>query len=644
MSHKEHSCHCGHHHEHSCGCSHDHDSCGCSHDHHDSCGCGCGHDHHHDENNREGLVLILGAALFALGIAAQLLRFSLTGSLLFAAAYLLLGLPILANAARNLVKGRILDENFLMGIATLGALAIGEFAEAVGVMLFYRVGEYFEHRASAASRKNILSALDLRPDTVTLENGAVIPAGDARPGDILLVRPGDRVPLDGRVLSGESALDTSAVTGESLPVAVGPGSALLSGCVNTTGLIKMVAEKPLGTSTVSRILESVEQAAARKPKMDRFITRFSRVYTPIVVALAAATAIIPSLITGDWRYWVYTALSFLVMSCPCALVISVPLAFFSGIGMAGRKGILFKGGSAMEALCAVKAAALDKTGTLTRGEFKVLEVSSDEALRLCAICEQNSSHPIARSILAAYDKVLPTCDGVQELAGLGLQVEVDGRRLLCGSAALMAQEGIDPPQLQGTAVYVAEKGTLLGWVRLGDALKAESPAAIARLKKLGITPVMLTGDRQDTAQAIAKECGIEAVHAGLLPQEKLAVMEQLRAAHGPVLFVGDGINDAPVLAGADVGGAMGSGADAAMEAADVVFMTSRSDAIPQALSLARTTRAIAWQNVVFAIGIKVLVMLLGLLGFANMWLAVFADSGVAMLCVLNSIRLLFKRN
>lgn len=640
--HHEH-CACGHkHHEH-CACEHDHhehhDHCGCGH-HHE--GCGCGHDHDHEPEKGEGLVLAIGAALFALGVAAGFLHWSLTRLLLLAASYLVLGLPILKTAAKNILKGRVFDENFLMSIATIGAVCIGEYAEAVGVMLFYRVGEFFEHKASAASRKNILQALDLRPETVTLENGTVIPAGQAKIGDVLLVRPGDRIPLDGVVLSGESRVDTAPVTGESLPVAVRPGSPVISGCVNGSGLLTMRAEKPLSQSLVTRILESVEQAADSKPKMDRFITRFSRVYTPIVVGLATATAILPSLITGDWGYWVYTALSFLVMSCPCALVISVPLAFFSGIGVAGGKGILFKGGAAMETLAGVKAAALDKTGTLTKGEFAVLETQGEDVLTLCAICEQSSTHPIGQSILAAAGSA-PKPEALEELPGLGIRATWEGKTLLCGSRTLMAQNGVEVPEISGTVVYLAVDGVYRGWVKLGDRLKEESPHAVARLKRMGIRPVMLTGDREEAANPVAQSCGITDVHAGLLPQQKLEVLQAVRKEHGPVLFVGDGINDAPVLAGADVGAAMGSGADAAIEAADVVFMTGRSDAICDAVALARSTRAIAWQNVALAIGIKAMVMALGLLGFANMWLAVFADSGVAMLCVLNAIRLLYKK-
>ena len=675
--HDSHSCGCDHHHnhaqEHSCGCNHEHhehhdcccghdhhdhehDGCGCGHDHHehDHGSCGCGHDHHehgcgcgHDHvqpHRHEGLILGIGAGLFLLGFVMNFAAIPVVGTVLHVAAYLLLGLPVLTLAGKNILKGRIFDENFLMSVATIGAFFIGEVPEAVGVMLFYRVGEFFEHRASEGSRKSIMEAVDLRPEIVTLEDGRVIPASEAVPGMVLQVKPGDRIPLDGKVLTGESRIDTAPITGESVPAAVRPGSQLISGCVNGSGFLTMEAEKPLGESMVARILRSVEQAAASKPKMDRFITRFSRVYTPVVVALAAATAVIPSLITGDWNYWIYTALSFLVMSCPCALVISVPLAFFSGIGVASRKGILFKGGAAMETLSGVKVAALDKTGTLTEGTFGVLQIEGSDTLALAAACEQSSSHPIAKSIMNhALTVGIPVdpCTETEELAGLGIRAKVEGRTVLCGSGALMEQNGIQVPEVPGTVVYVARDREYLGFICVGDKLKAETPHAIRQLRKLGVEPVMLTGDNVTAARQIAREAGIEQVHGGLLPTQKLEQMQQLRREQGRVLFVGDGINDAPVLAGADVGAAMGGGADAAIEAADLVFMTDRTDAIADAIVLARKTRGIAWQNVYFAIGIKVAVMILGLLGMANLWLAVFADSGVAMLCVLNAIRLLY---
>ena len=634
--HEEHKhCGCGHDHHGESGCHHE-EGCGC---HHED-GCGCGHAHPEKGEIRQ---LLLGAGLFVLGMVLSLFRLELIAGAVHVAAWLVLGWEVLMAAAKNLGKGHILDENFLMSIATIGAFLIGEIPEAVGVMLFYRVGEYFEHRAMDHSRKQIMAAVDLRPETVTLEDGTVIPASQAKPGDVLLVRPGDRIPLDGQVRRGESRVDTAPVTGESLPVAVKPGSPVISGCVNQTALLTVVATKPLGESMVTKILQSVEHAAAWKPKMDRFLTRFSRIYTPVVVGIAAATAIIPSVFTGNWGYWVYTALSFLVMSCPCALVLSVPLAFFSGIGVASRQGILFKGGASMEALAQVKVAAMDKTGTLTKGDFQVQAVSGD-VLALCAACEAASSHPIARSICAGAEGLaLPKAEAVQELAGMGIQAVVEGKQVLCGSRALLKSRGVAAPKVDGTVVYVAADGAYLGHILLGDTVKPETPAAVARLKKLGVDSVMLTGDKADTARAVAENVGINRVFSGLLPQEKLQIMEQLRRENGQVLFVGDGINDAPVLSGADVGAVMGSGADAAIEAADVVFLSARADAIPQAVALARRTRAIAWQNVVFALGIKAAVMVLGLLGFANMWLAVFADSGVAMLCVLNAVRMLYRK-
>ena len=540
-----------------------------------------------------------------------------------------------------------------MSIATIGAFFIGEFPEAVGVMLFYRVGEYFEHKAVERSRSQIMEAVDLRPEVVQLvENGEVreIPAADAKVGDILLVRPGDRIPLDGTVLSGESRIDTAPITGEPVPVSVKPGDAVTSGCVNTQGQLTIRAEKVLAESMVTRILDSVENAAASKPKIDRFITRFARVYTPVVVAIAAATAIIPSIVSGNWSYWVYTALSFLVMSCPCALVLSVPLAFFAGIGAGSKKGILFKGGQSMEAMAGIKAVVMDKTGTITKGDFVVQKVAGGhDVLQLCASCEQQSTHPIAQSIVACAKKrnmVLTEPDMMEEFSGRGIRAKVGRSTVLCGNERLLEENGVEVPQLDmeyGTRVLVAENGVFVGYLVIADTIKDGAKAAVEQLKQQGLTAVMLTGDGESSAKAVAEAVGIGEVHARLLPEEKLQRLQEIREKKGAAMFVGDGINDAPVLAGADVGAAMGSGADAAIEAADVVFMTSDVGAIPESLAIARRTWAIAWQNVVFALAVKFVVMILGLLGFASMWLAVFADSGVAMLCVLNSIRMLYKK-
>ena len=595
---------------------------------------------------------MLGAALFAAGLVLNGIGFGAGAALAFGAAYLILGREVLGTAWKNLRKGHVMDENFLMSIATIGAVCIGEFPEAVGVMLFYRVGEYFEHKAVERSRSQIMDAIDLRPEVVNLMAGEaiqVIPAEEALVGDLLIVRPGDRIPLDGVVVGGESRIDTAPITGEPVPVSVRAGSSVTSGCVNTTGQLTIRVEKPLSESMVTRILDSVENAAASKPKIDRFITRFARVYTPIVVGAAVVLALIPSLFTGDWNYWVYTALSFLVMSCPCALVLSVPLAFFSGIGMGSRQGILFKGGLSIEALAGIKAVVMDKTGTLTKGEFKVQKVAGGhEVLRLCASCEQLSTHPIAQSIVAAAKErgmELFQTDALEEIPGRGIKAVADGKTILCGNAQLLKENGVQLQEAEdnGTVVYAAVEGRFVGFLVISDTLKEGARDAVRRLKNAGIATVMLTGDGEASALAVAKETGMDEVHYRLLPHQKLEQLRKVRKARGAAMFVGDGINDAPVLAGADVGAAMGSGADAAIEAADVVFMTSDVNAIAESLEIAKRTNRVAWQNVVFALAVKFAVMILGLFGYASMWLAVFADSGVAMLCVLNAIRMLYKK-
>ena len=574
-------------------------------------------------------------------------------------AYILLGGRIVLTALKNIAKGNVFDENFLMTVATLGAFAIQAWEEAVGVMFFYRVGEYFEQRAVEKSRGQIMDAVDLRPEVVNLlvgEEVKVIPAADAHVGDILLVRVGDRIPLDGVVIDGESLVDTSPVTGEPVPVKRQYGDEVVSGCVNTSGMLKIRVEKVLEESMVTRILDSVENAAASKPTIDRFITRFARIYTPFVVAAAVLTAVIPSLITGDWNKWIYTALTFLVISCPCALVLSVPLAFFSGIGAGSKYGILFKGGVAMEALKNIAAVVMDKTGTVTKGNFVLQKVNAaegmneDELLRLCASAELVSTHPIAVSIVEAakaknIELVRP--DKFEEIAGEGLVASFGERKVLCGNTKLLERFHVEyggyVPTESGSEVLVADNGLYMGQLLINDTLKEDAKEAIASLKKQGLVTAMLTGDAQKEAQAVAKAAGIDEVRAQLLPQDKLSELNMLRNKYGPVMFVGDGINDAPVLAGADAGAAMGSGADAAIEAADVVFMNSEVKAIPQAIAIARATGAIAWQNVIFALAVKVVIMIAGLMGYASMWAAVFADTGVSLLCVLNSIRILYKK-
>ena len=578
-------------------------------------------------------------------------------------AYVLLAFPVLRTAARNILKGEIFDENFLMSIATLGAIAIDALPEAVGVILFYRIGEFFEEKATDRSRTEIMNAVDMRPQEVRVIDicggGEIVVMSPEKVevGWTIEVRPGDLIPLDGTILEGETRVNTAPVTGEPVPVRAEPGTQLMSGCINETGRITMRVDKVLEESMVTKILDAVENAAASKPKIDKFITRFARVYTPIVVALALAVAIIPSLITGEWHRWIYTALTFLVISCPCALVLSVPLAFFSGIGNASKHGILLKGGRVIEALANVKAVALDKTGTITSGEFKVhnvetvgSHVSSGQLLSMAATIEAVSTHPIATSIVSeAKDQGLTVepSDFVQELAGEGMVGMADGQQVLVGNRRLMERYAVQgyptEPAEYGTEVLVAEGNTYLGRIIIADEARPDSAEAIADLNRQDIKTVMLTGDAEASANYIAKETGVSAVRAQLLPQDKLSVVQDIRSEYGPTMFVGDGINDAPVLAGADVGGAMGSGADAAIEAADVVFMRPSLTAIAHILDLSKSTLRVAWQNVVFAIAVKILIMLLGILGYASMWWAVFGDTGVSILCILNSVRILSRK-
>lgn len=618
------------------------------------------------KEKKDFILLLFGAVLF-IGIEliheiSHMETFPLPMFIGLIVAYLVLGGEILFTAAKNIMKGQIFDENFLMSIATLGAFAIGEYPEAVGVMLFFRIGEFFEEIAVEKSRSQIMDAVDLRPEVVQLveENQTrTIPAKEAKVGDIVLVRPGDRIPLDGCVVSGESRIDTQAVTGEPIPIKVKKGSSVISGCVNTSGILHISVGKILEESMVSRILNSVENAAASKPKIDNFITRFARVYTPIVVLIALITAFIIPLITGQEFYpWFYTALSFLVMSCPCALVLSVPLAFFCGIGAGSKKGILFKGGIVMEALAKAKAIVMDKTGTITKGNFIVQEIEAvhgvdeNRLLYFAASCELLSTHPIATSIVKAANErniAINKPQEQKELAGRGIIANIDGHEVLCGNAELLKEYHISSylkSNIQvGTKVLVSIDGVFAGVLVIADTMKEDAKKAIQKIKRLKLTTAILTGDSFENANQIADKTGIDEVYAKLLPEDKLNKLADIRKKNGSVMFVGDGINDAPVLAGADVGAAMGSGADAAIEAADVVFMNSNMEAIPEAIMLAKKTMIVTKQNVLFALTIKIVVMILGLSGiYANMWLAVFADTGVAFLCIINSVRILIKRN
>lgn len=611
----------------------------------------------------EKLTLAVGAILFiALEIYHELAHLQDYGSVLLGIlvlSYLILGGKVLVKAGKNLLHGRVFDENFLMSVATLGAFAIQQYPEAVGVMLFYRIGELFEDLAVARSRSQIMAAVDLRPEMVTLlqdDTCKVVAAEAVQVGDIVLVRPGDRVPLDGVVIEGTSRLDTAAITGEPVPVKVEPGTEILSGCVNVSGVLKVRVQKRLQESMVTRILESVENAAAGKPRIDRFITRFSHIYTPIVIGLAVFTALVIPTVLGEPYYpWIYTALTFLVMSCPCALVLSVPLAFFCGIGAASGKGILFKGGAVLEALNSVKTVVMDKTGTITKGNFVVQKIipagtwTAQDLLQVAASLEQVSTHPLAVSIVTAAkenDLTLAPASFVEEAAGKGIKAQIQGKTVLCGNEKFLQAAGVVVPELgqaaAGTQVLLAVAGVFAGCILVADTVKDDAAEAVAELKRLGVATAMLTGDDDKTAEAVAAQVGVEEVHARMLPQEKLQELLKIRARSGSVMFVGDGINDAPVLAGADVGGAMGSGADAAIASADVVFLNSRMFALPVALNLARVTMRIARQNVSVALAIKIFVFILGLTGFyASMWLAVFADTGVAMLCILNSLRVLY---
>ena len=668
-----HDCCCGHEHHH----DHDHEHEHChdhAHDHHHDDDHEHEHEHHHNhehthehshnhghehggEESEDLKPILVGAVLFVVGLVLDHfgLKWPTLGVCLVA--YVLLGREVIVTAVKNLARGQMLDENFLMALASIGAFFTGSFTEAVGVMLFYRVGEYFEDRAVARSRSQIMEAVDLRPEVVQLVDGETvreIPAGEAKIGDVVLVRPGDRIPLGGIVVSGSSRIDTAPITGEPVPVSVAEGDSVVSGCVNTTGQLTVRVEKPLSESMVTRILDSVENAAASKPKIDRFITRFARVYTPIVVGAAVLTAIIPSLITGDWGKWVYTALTFLVMSCPCALVLSVPLAFFAGIGAGSKRGILFKGGQSMEAMSKIKAVIMDKTGTITKGDFTVQKiVGGDELLELCADCEQQSTHPIAESIVAAAkarNMELRRPEELEELAGRGIRAKLDGKEILCGNERLLTEQGVSFPKSReyGTKVLVAVDGVYQGYLLIADTIKTGAENAVRALRDSGIETVMLTGDAEPVAKAVSAQLGLDEYHAGLLPGDKVDQIETLIAAKKSkenLAFVGDGINDAPVLSRADVGIAMGAlGSDAAIEAADVVLMDDDPAKIALAMRIARRTLRIVYENIVFALAVKFACLLLGAIGMASMWTAIFADVGVMIIAVLNATRALYTKD
>lgn len=600
---------------------------------------------------KKTLLRIVLAALLLVA-AALLPAEGLWKALAFAAPWLVIGYDVLWDAVRGIAHGQVFDEKFLMAVATIGAFAVGEYPEAAAVMLFYQIGEWFQSIAVGRSRKSIAALMDIRPEfAVVLRDGQEeeVDPEEVSVGETILIRPGDRIPLDGTVLEGQSSLNTAALTGESLPVDVAPGDRVVSGSINMTGVLQVRAESAYEDSTVARILELVENSAEKKARVESFITRFARWYTPCVVIGALLLALLPPLFVGNWSEWIHRALIFLVVSCPCALVVSVPLSFFGGIGGASRAGILIKGANDLETLAKVDTVAFDKTGTLTRGVFQVdavhpKELTADALLDIAAAAESRSNHPVAESIVAAHGKHIDPArlGAVRELAGMGLEAEVDGETFYVGNGKLMAQVGADWHEchLPGTVVHIARGKEYLGHIVINDQLKPDAPEAIAALKRLGVKQsVLLTGDRQKVAEAVAKELGVDDLRAELLPGQKVEEVERLLESGAKLAFVGDGINDAPVLARADVGIAMGAmGSDAAIESADVVLMDDKPSRLPLAVKIARKTMRIVRENIGFALAVKFVILALGALGIADMWLAVFGDVGVLILAILNAMR------
>lgn len=610
------------------------------------------------KKQKKGFVRIGAGAVLL--VAAYLLPVEGWASLVaFLVPYAVVGWDVLWKAVRNILHGQVFDENFLMALATIGAFATGEYSEGVAVMLFYQVGEWFQRYAVGRSRRSIAALMDIRPDHANL----VGPDGTARQvdpdevqvGDVILVKPGERVPLDGTVLEGNSMLDTAALTGESVPRRTAEGDTVISGCINGSGLLRVRVEKPYGESTVAKILDLVENAGEKKAKAENFITKFARWYTPAVVIAALALAVLPPMVLGGgWADWVRRALIFLVISCPCALVISVPLSFFGGIGGASKRGILVKGGAYMEVLANARTVVFDKTGTLTKGVFSVTavhphEIDKTHLVELAALAESYSTHPIAVSLRAAYGKTPDAARvaGYEELSGRGVRARVDGRTVCVGNGRLMDEAGAQWHEchLTGTVAHVAVDGSYAGHIVISDEVKPDAAAAIAALKEAGVKKtVMLTGDAREVGEAVAKQLGIDEAYTQLLPADKVEHMERLlaRQPKGEALaFVGDGVNDAPVLARADVGIAMGGiGSDAAIEAADVVLMDDKPSKLAEAVRISRRTLRIVHQNIAFALVVKALVLALGALGMATMWEAVFADVGVMVLAILNAMRAL----
>lgn len=604
-------------------------------------------------NNR----IIIGAILFIIGIIMPVSGQSgeLLNLAIFAAAYIVVGYKVLWKAVRGVINGQMLDENFLMAIASIGAFFVGEYHEAVAVMLFYQVGEAFENYAVGKSRKSITQLMDIRPDSANLktEDGIVeVRPSKVKPGNIIVIKPGEKVPLDGIVIEGNSSLDTAALTGESMPREVKTGDEILSGCVNINGLLTVEVTKRFGESTVNKILDMVENAISKKAKTENFITRFAVVYTPIVVAAAIILAVIPPLVIdgATWSDWIYRALNFLVVSCPCALVISVPLSFFGGIGGASRIGVLVKGSNYLEAMAHAKYVVMDKTGTLTEGVFSVEKVcpkadyTADQILEFAAMAESFSSHPISQSLVRAYGKEIDQRQiaEIQEIAGKGIIATVKGQKVAVGNGKIVDYDKAET--VDGTVVYISINDVYAGYITLADKIKEDSKQSIEELNRIGIKTIMLTGDNKEVGERVARELGIKEVHTGLLPTDKVDIVESLIANKEDkekLVFVGDGINDAPVLARADIGIAMGGlGSDAAIEAADMVIMNDQPSKIVDIIKISKKTMAIVYQNIIFALGIKIGVLILSALGIVGLWAAVFADVGVSMLAIINSLRAL----
>lgn len=638
-------CH-DHNHQHHHDDCHEHDH----HEHHDHCGCGCcscGHDNHHDEEDvKKGIlriiagVIALGCAIFTGKVVGEASYVSIG---LYIVAYLIFGYDVVINAVKSIVKGRALDEHFLMAFATICAFCLGEFVEAVSVMLFYQIGEFLQETIVNKSRNSIKSLMEMKVDAVNvLVNGEiqVKEPEEINAGDTIVVKPGEKIAIDGTIIKGETTLDMVALTGESLPVEKAEGDTVLSGSINNSSVIYVRADKAYKDSTIARIMNMVENASENKSKTENFVTRFAKVYTPAVVIMAVLLAVVPVIMGYDFRDGVNKALIFLVASCPCALVLSIPLTFFAGIGTMSRRGVLVKGGNYLEALSKTEAVVMDKTGTITKGRFEVTEVTSDETLKYAASLERFSTHPMAKAVVDSYRGTIEETENVENIAGFGIKGIINGKNVLVGSERLMTANDINIES--GKNIYVAVDGNCIGYINVDDTIKEDSPAAIAGLKSIGIKNItMLTGDKKSIADRVGKAVGVDNVYSELLPQGKVEKVDNLyNESYKNIVAVGDGINDAPVLARADVGVAMGGiGSDAAIEAADVVIMEDSLTKLCDAIKLARKTMEICRQNVFIVIALKLLVLALTVFGYGNMWIAVFADVGVALIAVLNAVRI-----